>query len=159
MGLWRIGESRISPVEPCFTFQMQKSRYTLSAEEEMKEIKEKFNDARSKFMVRFLYQDTILSNDHSLSLLANFFNPCSRCPRHSRPCQRQDRRASAPCRLFIRFWFIRVWCLFAGSNCQEIAVHWGDTRSPRHPASQVRLERAKKARIPWRDTERSIKRD
>ena len=66
----------------------------------MKEVKEKFNDARSKFMVRFLYLDTILLNDHSLSLIANFFNPCSRCPRHSRPCQRQDRRASAPCRLF-----------------------------------------------------------
>ena len=66
----------------------------------MKEIKEKFNDARSKFMVRCLYLDSNLLNDRSLSLLANFFNPCSRCFRHSRPRQRQDRRTSATCRLF-----------------------------------------------------------
>ena len=66
----------------------------------MKEVKEKFNDARSKFMVRFLCLDNILLNDLSLSLIANFFDPCSRCPWHSRPCQRQDQRASASCRLF-----------------------------------------------------------
>ena len=85
----------------CLTsISIQKSRNALSAEEEMKEIKEMFNDARTKFMVRFLNLDTILSNDHSLSLSANFFNPCSRCFRHSRPRQRQDRRTSATCRLF-----------------------------------------------------------
>ena len=44
--------------------------------------------------------DSILSNDHSLSLLANCFNPCSRCFGHSGPRQRQDRRTSATCRLF-----------------------------------------------------------
>src|SRR5882762_4711057 len=72
----------------------------MNAEEEMKEIKERLNDARSKFMVRFLCLDTILLNDHSLSLLANCYNPCPRCSRHSRPCQRQDRRPSATGKLF-----------------------------------------------------------
>ena len=67
---------------------------------EEQEVKKKLNDARSKFMVRFLYLETIILNDHSFSLIANFFNPCSRFPRQSRPCERQDRRPSATCRLF-----------------------------------------------------------
>ena len=41
-----------------FQSKYQKLRNALSANEEMKEIKERLNDARSKFMVRFRYPDT-----------------------------------------------------------------------------------------------------
>ena len=62
MGLWRIGELRISPVKrvvPDFHTKHQESKNALSAMEEIKEVKEKLNDARSKFNVRFRRLDTI----------------------------------------------------------------------------------------------------
>jgi hypothetical protein len=46
-------------VVPDFHSKSQKFMNTLSAMEEMKEIKEKLNDVRNRFMVRFLYLDTI----------------------------------------------------------------------------------------------------
>ena len=63
----------------------------------MKKLEEKLNDTRNKFIVRSLYLDNILLNDHSLCLLANCYHSCSRCSRH---CHRQYGRPSETCKLF-----------------------------------------------------------
>ena len=63
----------------------------------MEKIKEKVNDTRSKFMVRFFCLDTILLNYHSFLQLANCYHPGSQCSRH---CHRQHGRPSETCKLF-----------------------------------------------------------
>ena len=50
---------QLNCVVPDFHSKYKKLRNALSAIEEMKEVKEKLNDARTKFMVRFLRLDTI----------------------------------------------------------------------------------------------------
>ena len=71
----------------------------------------KLNDARSKVMVRFSLPGH-LSNDHSLSLLANCYHPPTWCFGHSSITL--TRKTSAIC--------IRK-LLFTGSNRLEIALH------------------------------------